>query len=118
MDVKITKADLALIDAAVKLYGNKTLEGEPVEEGVLIDSNTPAASDIIFIAAVAVWAVAHQVHSWIVEADKPMFDLMNKYGGLKTTASLQELLEARNYIAGQLGSPPLGIAEVEPSGDH
>ena len=105
MEVKLTKADLSLIDAALGMY-TQNFDGAPTDEGVSIDTRDAATCDVVLVVIVATWVAAHEVNSWL-QGGETLHDITKSAVNITPDASLEELIAARNYIAAQLGAPSI-----------
>jgi hypothetical protein len=111
METRITKADLTVIDAALKLHG-LDLKAARAEVGIAINPGDLAFTPVVevAVAVVEVTLVAYHVYnSWLQGADRTLTDVASRAINVKTTASLVELVAARNQIAKQLGVAPLEV---------
>lgn len=97
-----TKADLAFVDAAIQLQ--RAALGQ-IAEGPTVGATSPEACDIVDVAA-AVVAVAvlayHLYNSCMVGEDLSALQLVNRLN-VAPNVSLENLIAARNRLAGSLG---------------
>ena len=104
---KVTKADLAFIDAAIQLH-IAGIAGKNVNQGYVNASN-PAACDVIDVVAV-VAAVAAAVYHWynssLIGEDGSAVEMASRIN-LAPNVSLERLITAREGLASELGAKSL-----------
>lgn len=102
---KVTKVDLAFIDAAIA--AQRAAQTKPTAAMVGIDSANPVACDPVDVAALLVAAaiIAWKAYnSCMIGADSENVARAQKLG-VAPTVSLQKLIESRNRLAQALKEP-------------
>jgi hypothetical protein len=101
-DRKVTKSDLAFIDAAIQLHKASKL---PKDRGAFVSASAPVACDVVdVVAAAAAVAVVvwHWYNSCLVGDENPAFQLAQKLK-LEPNISLERLMQNRANLAKELG---------------
>lgn len=109
--LKVTKADLALIDAAIAMH--RASQIKPAEGMIGVASSDPVACDPVDVAALIVAAAIIAYKAWnscLVGGQSEQVALAERMK-MAPTVSLRELIASRNKLAGALKEPALEIHE-------
>jgi len=98
---QVSKADLAFVDAAINMY--KASQGAK-REGTFVDVSNPAACDVVDVVAAVVAVTVVVYHAWnscLIGEDAALVERLTRVS-IKPTVSLEEMVRARNQLAGAL----------------
>lgn len=99
---KVSKADLAFIDAAIQMQQASLMQGV----GPSVAFSDPAACDVVEVAGLAVAAAVIAYHAWttcMIGASAEELASALKVE-IKPTVSLEKMIEIRNQLAKALGA--------------
>jgi hypothetical protein len=105
--LKVTKADLMLIDGAIAMHRASQIKVTPAMIGV--DAASPTACDPVDVAALLVAAAIIAYKAWnscLVGGESEQMRLAEKLK-MDPHVSLQTLIAKRNVLAKQLNEPAL-----------